>query len=133
MKYSQWIGVVAALVVIGACWMPWAWYPDLNKSFTGFFSELNRYGKPGKVLVFFSIISILLFLIPKVWAKRTNILVGGISVAWAIKSFISYTACYRGICPEKQAGIWLMLVASAVVVVMALLPDLPVKEDQPEG
>ena len=133
MKYSQLIGVVAALVLIGACWMPWAYYPDLDKSFTGFFSELNRYGKPGKVLVFFSAVSILLFLVPKVWAKRSNMLVAGIAIAWAIKSFISYSGCYGGICPEKLAGIWIMLGASVVVLVMTFLPDLPVKEDQAEG
>lgn len=133
MKYSQWIGVVAALVLIGACWLPWAYYPDLNKSFTGFFSQLNRYGKPGKVLVFFSILSILLFLIPKVWAKRANLLVAGITIAWAIKCYISYSGCYEGICPQKLAGLWIMLGASVVVLIMTFLPDLSVKEDQDEG
>jgi hypothetical protein len=133
MKYSQWIGVAAALLVIGACFMPWGYYPDLNKEFTGFFSELNRYGKPGKVLVLFCGIEIILFLIPKVWAKRANILVAGMSIAFGIKSFILYSACYRGVCPERRAGIWLVLGASVITVIAALLPDLPVKEEKAEG
>jgi len=53
MKYSQWIGVIAALLLIGACFMPWAYFPDLDKEFTGFFSQGNIYGKPGKVIIFF--------------------------------------------------------------------------------
>ena len=54
MKHSQWIGIAAALLLVGASFMPWAYFPDLGKDFTGFFSELNRYGRPGEVLVFFS-------------------------------------------------------------------------------
>jgi hypothetical protein len=37
MKYSQWTGIVAALLLIAACFMPWAYFPDLGKNFTGFF------------------------------------------------------------------------------------------------
>ena len=133
MKYSQWIGVAAALLLAGACFMPWAYYPDLDKEFTGFFSELNRYGKPGKVLIFFSAIEIILFLIPKVWAKRANILVAGMAIAFGVKSFILYSACYRGICPERRLGLWLVLVASAIAVIATLLPNLPVKEKKAEG
>ena len=49
MKYSQYIGVAAAIILVGACFLPWAFYPDLNKDFTGFFSEQNNYGRPGKL------------------------------------------------------------------------------------
>ncbi len=131
MKYSQWIGIAAALLLIGACFMPWAHFPDLGKDFTGFFSEGNIYGKPGKVLVFFSILQIILFLIPKVWAKRANIFVVGMSIAFSIKCFILYSACYRGICPERRVGLYLVLAALVIVVVGALLPNLPVKKEQP--
>src|SRR5690606_960231 len=41
MKYSQWIGVAASLLLVAACFLPWTWHPDLNKEFTGFFSENN--------------------------------------------------------------------------------------------
>ena len=129
MKYSQWIGVAAALLLIGACFMPWAYFPDLDKVFTGFFSEKNIYGKPGKVLVFFAGIEIILFLIPKIWAKRTNILVAGMAIAFSIKCFILFSGCYRGICPDRRIGIWLILIASIAVVGAALVPDLPVKQE----
>jgi hypothetical protein len=133
MKYSQWIGVAAALLLIGACYMPWAYFPDLDKVFTGFYSEGNIYGKPGKVVVFFSGLEIILFLIPKVWAKRANIFVAAMAIAFSVKSFLLYSACYRGICPERRVGIWLVLVASVATMIAAVLPDLPVKEDKVEG
>jgi hypothetical protein len=128
MKYSQWYGIVAALLLVGASFMPWAYFPDLGKEFTGFFSEMNRYGRPGKILVLFSAVMILLFLVPKVWAKRTNIVVAGMTLAFAIKCYILYTACYRGICPEKRIGIFLILLAAGIAMLASLLPDLPVKQ-----
>jgi hypothetical protein len=132
MKYSQWIGIVAALLLIAACFMPWAWFPDLGKNFTGFFSEKNIYGRPGKVLIFFSIVEILLFAIPRVWAKRANIFVAALTIAFAIKSYILYTACYGGLCPDKRVGIFLMLGSAAIALVAALLPDLPVRTEEEE-
>ena len=128
MKYSQWTGIVAALLIIAACFMPWAYFPDLGKDFTGFFSEKNIYGRPGKVLIFFSVIEIVLFAIPKVWAKRANILVSALTIAFAVKSYILYTSCYGGLCPDKRVGIFLMLGATLITLIAALVPDLPVKE-----
>ncbi|HLX67737.1 MAG TPA: hypothetical protein VKR41_12100 [Puia sp.] len=133
MKYSQWIGIAAALLLIAACFMPWAYFPDLGKEFTGFFSEENRYGRPGKLLTCFSAAMIALFVIPKVWAKRTNIIVAGITVAFVIRCYILFTGCYGGICPGKRAGIYLLLLASALTAVATLLPNLPVKQEKPEG
>jgi hypothetical protein len=129
MKYSQWIGIAAALLLIGACFLPWAYYPDLQKEFTGFFSEGNAYGRSGKVFVFFSVVEIVLFLIPKVWAKRANILVAAMTIAFGVKSYILFTACYRGICPDKRLGIFLVLIVPFIILAAAVLPDMPVKEE----
>jgi hypothetical protein len=70
-----------------------------------------------------------LYLIPKVWAKRTNIVVAAITVAFAIKCYILYTGCYRGICPDKRIGIFLILLAAGISMLASLLPDLPVKRE----
>ena len=51
MKYSQWIGIAAAIMLVIAGFLPWTYHPDLNKNFTGFFTENNVYGKPGNVFV----------------------------------------------------------------------------------
>ena len=128
MKYSQWIGVAAALLLIGACYLPWTYYPELQKEFTGFFSENNAYGRPGKVFMFFCGIAIVLFLIPRIWAKRGNLFVCAISLAFSAKTFILYTSCARGICPEKRIGIFLVLLASIVMMVAAVLPDIQLKD-----
>jgi hypothetical protein len=129
MKHSQWIGIGAVLLLIAACFMPWAYFPDLQKDFTGFFSEKNMYGRPGKVLIFFGGVEIFLFAVPKVWAKRANILIAALAFAFAVKSYILYTACYGGLCPDKKPGIFLVLGASLVILLAALLPDLALKEE----
>jgi len=129
MKYSQWIGIVAVLLVIAACFMPWAWFPDLQKDFTGFFSEQNRYGRPGKVLIALGVIEIVFFLVPRLWAKRANILIAAIALAWSFKSYWLFTACYRGICPSARIGLYLVLAGAIIAMVASLTPNLPVKQD----
>jgi hypothetical protein len=128
MKYSQWIGIVAAIILVVAGFLPWTYHPDLNKNFTGFFSENNIYGKPGYVFVVMSIITIVFFAIQRVWAKRWNMFICALVLSYAIKSFIMFSGCYRGICPDKLAGLWLMLAAAVLMMVMALFPDIKVKE-----
>lgn len=131
MKYSQWIGILAAALLVGACFLPWAWYPDLRKEFTGFFSEGNAYGRPGKIFMFFAVIQTILFLFPKVWAKRANIFVSALTIAFSLKCYLLFTACYRGICPTPRIGIFLVALASITMLVATLLPGTRLKEEQP--
>jgi hypothetical protein len=128
MKYSNYIGILAAVILIVACFLPWAYYPDINKIFTGFFSEQNRYGKPGKALVFFAIFAIALFTVSKVWAKRLNMVVTALSLAFSVRCYMLFSACYRGICPEKKTGIYLIVITSVVMIIASVLPYLKLKD-----
>ncbi len=130
MKYSQWIGIAAAIVLGIACFLPWTYHPDIAKNFTGFFSENNIYGKPGKIFIAFAVVAIIFFFIPRIWAKRWNLLIGALTVAFAIRCFIVFSGCYRGICPSKQPGLWLMLGASILILVMAVFPDTKVPAEK---
>lgn len=129
MKYSQWIGIAASILLVIAGFLPWTYHPDLNKNFTGFFTENNVYGKPGNVFVVLSIITIVFFAIQRVWAKRWNMFINALVLSYAIKSFIMYSGCYRGICPDKLAGLWIMLASAVLMMVMALFPDIKLKEE----
>jgi hypothetical protein len=108
---------------------PLGLYPDLQKDFTGFFSEEGRYGRPGKLLVFFSVISLILFLVPRVWAKRVNLLFGTLSLAFGIRCFFVFTSCYLGICPEKKPAIFLVVIAPLLITLAAVLPDMKLKKE----
>jgi hypothetical protein len=127
MRYSNIIGILACLLIMVSCFMPWTFHPDLQKYFTGFYSEQNMYGRPGKLFLIFAIISILLFVIPKVWAKRTNWLIAALTIAYTVKTYFLFTSCYSGICPIKQFGIYLLLASVVVMFLAALLPDMKMK------
>jgi len=127
--YSKWVTLVAALLMVAACFMPWAFYPDLNKSFTGFFTENNIYGKPGKLLITFALFNVLAQFTNSIFLKRLNLLLMALGLAYAIKSYIVFAECYKGYCPEKQAGIYLMVAASVILLVTAVLPSGKLKTE----
>ncbi len=107
--------------------MPWAYYADINQNFTGFYSYQNEYGRPGRFLAFAAVAAFIFMYLPKVWAKRTNLFVCALVVGYAIKTFILFTSCYNAYCPEKKAGIYLMLASSIIMLLAAVFPDLSIK------
>lgn len=129
MKYSQLIGVLAAIILMFSGLMHWTWYPDIKEYFTGFYTYNNQYGRPGRVFIVVGIIAIILYLLPKIWAKRWNVFFCAVVLAFAVKTFILFSGCYKGICPEKQAGIWVMLGSAALMMLAALLPDIKMKKN----
>ncbi|MEO6404743.1 MAG: hypothetical protein ABIY51_12815 [Ferruginibacter sp.] len=122
MRYSKWIGIITGLIIIMACFMPWTYHADIHKNFTGFFSEQNMYGRPGIFLTILAVISIGLLLANRVWARRGHIFVSAILISYAIKTFILFTACYNAYCPERKAGIYLVLIASFIMLIIAVVP-----------
>lgn len=119
---------MACLVLVLACFMPWTWHEDLKETFTGFYSHDNHYGRPGRFLTLVAVIAFVLMYLPRIWAKRTNLFVCALGVGYAIKSFILFTSCYNTYCPEKKAGIYVMLIATVVMLAAAVFPDLKMKD-----
>ena len=126
-RYSKWISLAAFLLLLGACFMPWTYHADVDKYFTGFYSEKNIYGKPAKLILVFGGIATLCAFVKVLWMKRTALLVGGLSVAYAIKNFLLFGSCYLGYCPEKQFGLYLMLFSSILIFLMSFFPEGKVK------
>ena len=120
-------GLLACISLIIACFLPWAYYADLQQSFTGFYSYHNQYGKPGKFLSVIAIIALSLMILPKIWAKRINLFVCALGVGYAIKSYILFSSCYNAYCPEKKVGIFLMLAATIIMLLASIFPDLKLK------
>ena len=128
--WQKWVGVLTCVLLIASCFMHWAWYPDIQKFFTGFFTERNYYGKPGMLLSFLALSGIVLFLLGKNWSLRLTLLLSAICMAYGIANFFKYTSSYDGIVPEKQIGIWLMLISSFGFLVMSVLAGSVRKVDK---
>jgi hypothetical protein len=129
MKHSQKIGFLLALMMVAFCFLPLVVIESKQIVVTGFDSSGTYYGKPGIVMSVFCGICALLFLVPKIWAKRTNVFIAAFALAWVIRNYFILSACQAGECPQKQVGLFLLLGASVTMMLMALLPkiELPTK------
>lgn len=129
-KYLHWLGLAACIGLIVSCFLPWAHYADptmlkeADRTFTGFYSYDNHYGKPGKFLVLFAAITFVFMLLPKVWAKRANLFICAVTLAYAIKTFILFGSCYNNYCPQKLFGLYLMVACTVVMLISAGFPKL---------
>ena len=126
--YSRWISLGAFILLTAACFLPWTFHADIQKTFTGFYTENNIYGKPGKFLLIFGGLSALFAFIPKLWLKRTALFMSGLNVAYGIKTFLMYGACYQGYCPEKKIGLFLMLISTILLLIAAMFPAGEIKQ-----
>lgn len=133
MKYSKWIGLLACITLIVASFIPWTYYADIHKSFTGFFSEQNMYGKPGKFLVFFAVVSVFLILITKLWAKRFHLFLSALFLGYAIKTYILFVSCYNAYCPEKKPGIYLMIISMIIIMAVSIFPNMKLEPEHSSG
>ena len=133
-KYSPWISTAAIALLALSCFIPWTWHADLGVHFNGFYSERNFYGRPGKLLLILGGVTAFLSWVPKVWAKRTAILVAALNAAYAVKTYLVFTGCYLGVCPEKKYGIFLMLLSVTGLLWATLFPKgkLPITEQATE-
>jgi len=131
MKYSQLIGIVAVLALIGVCFLPWVYVPNIEITLSGVNGKVNEHLSFGRQIIphsFWGAIAIIFFLIPKVWAKRVNVFISFINFSWAIKNYIIFSMCRQIICPEKQPALYLLVFFSLVIQVCTLLPKIKIKE-----
>jgi hypothetical protein len=127
MKYSQRIGILASLAVMTVCFLPWSYIVSKHLLITGLSAEGTNFGKPGLFNFILCVVMLILFALPAVWAKRTNVFIGALNLAWAFRNYILVSACMMGECPEKKTGLYLLVFFAIVMQLMALLPKMPVK------
>jgi hypothetical protein len=130
LKSAIYFGIASAFLLVLCCFIPWAYYPDLQENFTGFYSKGNHYGKPGITFIFLSVLSIAFFLIPTLWAKRANQFISVLIFSYALKTYLLFVACYLGICPQTKIGIYGMLVFSVIILICSLLSKAPLKTER---
>jgi hypothetical protein len=133
-RVLHYLGLIGCLLLAASCFMPWAFYNDpaitdvSQRTFTGFYTYQNYYGKPGKFLCLVAGLSLLLKLLPKVWAKRVDLFLCALGVAYALKAFFEYRGVYGSVIPQAQAGLYLMLCACLLMMAAAIFPDLKIVE-----
>lgn len=123
----KWIGIIAAIVLVIACFQPWVIIEWKNITVSGVETTGTNFGKPGYVHFIFSAIFILFTLIRSVLLKRLNLLVTAINLGWAIRNFFIISLCRAGECPEKQISLYIVLFSSVLMLISAMLPDMRVK------
>ncbi|MBV9986386.1 MAG: hypothetical protein JO301_01805 [Chitinophagaceae bacterium] len=129
MKYSQTIGIIATLILAVLCFMPWTYIASRQLLVYGMHAEGTNFGKPGLFHLILGGMMLLLFAVPKIGAKRTNVFVAALNLAWAFRNFLLLSSCMMGECPEKKPALYIIIVLAVIIQLMALLPkvDMPSK------
>ena len=133
LRYMKWTGLAAAGLMIAACFMPWLEITSRHIVISGFDSTGTHYGKPGIFHLLMCFLFLLCMLVPRVWAKRANLLVVAMNFAWAVRNYFALSACEAGECPVKKAGLYLMMLASVLMLITAMFPDMKLPEDKVEN
>ncbi len=118
------MGILAVLLQVAAAFLPWVYIESKELILTGLDTTGTNYGKPSYLHILFAAFFLLFTLIPRLWAKRVNLLVVALNLAWALRNFFMVSSCQGGECPVKKAGLFLSLLASVLMLLSALFPDM---------
>ena len=130
MRYMKWIGLAAVILLVISCFTPWVIIESKNIVVSGVDATGTNFGKPGYIHFILGSLFLVFHFIPRLWAKRWNLLVVALNIAWAVRNVIIISMCRDGECPEKQTGLYLVILASAIMLAAALFPDIKLKEEK---
>lgn len=119
-RIIYWVGLLSCLLLIAACFMPWIHINSINETLTGMnvkpFVTGNNYGKAGKFIIILTSIIIILTVIPRIWAKRVNLFLSALLVAFALRSFVIFSGSLFEGEVERKAGLYLALILPFVIL-----------------
>lgn len=127
-RFLFWTGLGAALLLVITCFIPWVTIESRNLVISGVEARGTNFGKPGYFNLLMTFFFVLFSLIPRVWAKRANLLVVALNLAWAVRNYFLLSVCRAGECPEKETGIYLLLLACGLMLAAALFPPMSLQE-----
>ena len=120
------IGLLACIGIAISCFLPWAHYNSINETFTGVnvkpFTTGNYYGRAGIVILVISGLIFLLMLLPRLWAKRVNLFLAAILIAYCIRTYIIFTSALFEGEVQKLPGIYLIILFAFIIMLSAVFP-----------
>jgi hypothetical protein len=129
-RYSKWLGLLGLILLVWSCSLPWTYHADLGKYFTGYFTENNIYGRPARLLLPLAAISVITNFTPVMWMKFAGMLVASLNMAYAFSRFLKFGSAYLGYVPEKESGLYLMLLSVSLIFIASFLPYRNAKRAQ---
>jgi hypothetical protein len=124
MKYSAHIGILFCGILFIAAYYPWIYIESLRIEVSGVGAQIKTvFGKPALMNFYLMPLLVLLFIIPKLWAKKINPFIGAINFAWALRNFLLLSTCRNGECPEQKIALYIYFLAAIVILVMTVLPN----------
>ena len=130
MRYMKWMGVAAAILLIVSCFAPWVFIESKNITVSGIDATGTNFGKPGYFHFLMAALFLVFTFIQRIWAKRTNLFVTAINIGWVVRNYFMITACQGGECPERKAGIYIIVFSSIFMLVSAMFPDMKISEEK---
>ena len=128
LRHMKLIGLLAALALISACFLPWVFIESKNITVTGIESSGTSFGKPGYFHFVLAAFYLVFHFTPRIWAKRMNLLVSVLNIGWAVRNYFLISTCAGGECPEKKISLYIVLGSSLLMLVAALLPQMKLPE-----
>ena len=129
-RYMKWIGVLAGVLLVVSCCIPWVIIESQKIVVSGIDAAGTNYGKPAYLHFILTAFFLAFTFIQKIWAKRVNLLVTAINLAWAARNYFVLTTCAAGECPVSQIGLWLMMIASLLMLISSFFPDIELPREK---
>jgi hypothetical protein len=132
-KILQYIALALCIALVASCFLPWTHYNSINVTFNGFnvkpFSTGVYYGRAGLVISIITGISFLLTIIPTVFAKRANMFVCALLLAYTLRTYVIFTGSIFAGEVVTYFGLYLVNILAALILVCSIFPYLK-KEDK---
>ncbi len=126
----KWIGILATIALVTACFFPWVFIESKNITVTGIDSTGTSFGKPGYFHFVLAAFYLVFHFTPRIWSKRMNLLIAALNIGWAARNYFLISSCAGGDCPEKKAALYIVLISSFIMLIAALFPKIKLLEEK---
>lgn len=103
-----------------ACFFPWVVIESKNIVVSGVEAKGTSFGKPGYMHLLMAVLTIVLLLFRNMTTLRISIFLTAFNAAWSIRNYIVISSCYMGICPGKQVALYIVVLASFLLLICNL-------------
>ncbi len=124
MRFMKLAGILAALIVIISAFFPWVVIESRDLVVSGVDNAGLNYGKRGYWHFVFCGLFIIFSLFRGVEARRVNVFVAAINLAWSLANLLVFK-CEGGECPVKQPALYISILGSVLMMVAVLFASDP--------